>query len=100
MFTKIRWSMNFNSSYVVYITAQTRDGFRYLYYTPSATNQLGDGPYIHHGLGSGSIDGSWQTITRDLQADLKEAQPDNELEYIQGFLIRGSGMVDDIMTVK
>ncbi|MFV0436619.1 MAG: hypothetical protein ACK5PS_04410 [Desulfopila sp.] len=100
MFTTIRWSMNFSNSYVVYIAAQTRDGFRYLYYTTADSDKLGDGLFVHHGLGPESANGSWQTINRDLEHDLKEAQPDNELEYIQGFLIRGNGMVDDIMTLK
>jgi len=37
-------------------------------------------------------------MARDLERDLKDAQPDNELEAVLGFLIRGSGRVDDIRT--
>lgn len=97
-FKVIEWSMRYSEAYIVYIAAQTKDGFRYIYYTPAETDNLGTETYVHHGLGSQTTDGSWQTITRDLESDLKEAQPDNELEAVLGFLIRGSGRVDDIRT--
>ncbi len=96
----IHWSMKYNESFVIYIPVQTSDGFRYLYYTSANTDQLGDGQYIHHGLGSEAGDGLWHTFSRDLNADLKDAQPDNEMLQVDGFLIRGSGRVDDIKTVK
>ena len=51
---------------------------------------------MHHGLGSGVIDGRWRTFVRDLQADLQEAQPGVGIVEVNGFLIRGSGKVDDI----
>ena len=41
--------------------------------------KLGDSTYIHHGLGTSILDGNWNTVSRDLKNDLKEAQPDNEL---------------------
>jgi YD repeat-containing protein len=97
-FTIMEWSMRYEEGYVVYIAAQTKNGFRYIYYTPAETDQLGSGTYVHHGLGSGTQDGSWHTILRNLEDDLQEAQPDNELEAVLGFLIRGSGRVDDIRT--
>ena len=56
--------------------------------------------YVHHGLGSNSRNGSWQTFTRDLQADLQEFESDNEIISIDGFLIRGTGRVDDITTIS
>ncbi len=42
------------------------------------------------------MDGQWQTFYRDLQADLEEAQPGVTILEVNGFLIRGSGRVDDI----
>ena len=59
---------------------------------------LGDATYVHHGLGAATQNGNWHTITRNLEQDLKEAQPDNELQAILGFLIRGSGKVDGLKT--
>ncbi|MFH2122382.1 MAG: hypothetical protein ABIJ50_02720 [Pseudomonadota bacterium] len=99
-FKIIEWSMKYSESFTVYIAVQTRDGFRYLYYTPATSNSLGDETYIHHGLGTGIKDGNWHTLVRDLEHDLKEAQPENELQAVLGFLIRGSGRVDDIKTRK
>ena len=34
---------------------------------------------IKIGLDSNSKNGTWQTFTRDLEADLKQYEPDNEL---------------------
>ncbi len=96
-FKTIEWSMRYSEPFVIYIAVQTKNGFRYLYYTPAATSSLGTGTYIHHGLGN-IADGTWRSVMRDLEADLKEAEPDNELQAVLGFLIRGSGRVDDIRT--
>ena len=52
--------------------------------------------YVHHGLGSVSKNGTWQTFTRDLQADLHAGEPDNDIISVDAFLIKGSGRVDDI----
>ncbi|MGD9362935.1 MAG: fibronectin type III domain-containing protein [Desulfobacterales bacterium] len=92
----IRWSMKYSNNFYVYIDVQTTSGMRYLYYSGSENNGLGSGTYIHHGLGHDVIDGRWHTIVRDLQADLEEAQPGERILEVNGFLIRGSGKVDDI----
>jgi len=55
---------------------------------------------IKIGLGSNSKNGTWQTFTRDLEADLKAYEPDNELLTVNGFLVRGSGRVDDIAMME
>jgi YD repeat-containing protein len=99
-FPVLEWSMQYSENFTVYIAVQTLNGFRYLYYTPSASDNLGDGTYVHHGLGTTLKDGTWHTLIRDLEYDLKDAQPDNELISINAFLIRGSGKVDDIRTLR
>jgi hypothetical protein len=99
-FKVLEWSMKYSEAFTVYIAVQTKDGFRYLYYTPAASDNLGAGTYVHHGLGTSAMDGTWQSFVRDLGYDLKDAQPDNELQAVLGFLIRGSGRVDDIKTRK
>jgi hypothetical protein len=99
-FKVLEWSMRYSETFVIYVAIQSKNGFRYLQYTPVATSTLGTGTYVHHGLGTNVTDGSWHTLSRDLEADLKEAQPDNELEAVLGFLIRGSGRVDDIRIHK
>jgi hypothetical protein len=97
----IQWSMNYAEDFRIFIRVKTTDGIRFIYYTSSENSSLEDssGIYIHHGLGSSSKDGTWHTITRNLEEDLKEAQPDNEIIYIAGVYIRGSGKVDDIKTL-
>ncbi len=97
-FKTLLWSMKYNEPFTVYIAVQTKNGFRYLYYTPIASNNLGSETYVHHGLGGTTRDGAWHTLTRNLEQDLKDAQPDNELQAVLGFLIRGSGRVDGIKT--
>jgi len=98
----IRWSMNFNEVYYMYVAVETTKGSRMMQYTSGTTDKgiSSSGTYIHHGLGTDSRDGTWQTFTRDLRADLKEYESDNELISINGFLIKGSGRVDDITTIS
>jgi hypothetical protein len=102
---KIQWSMNFNEPYYIYVRISTPKGYRYLYYTPSSHNygiaEKYDAPhYIHHGLGTNSMNGTWLTFTRDLEADLKEFDPDNNITSVDGFFVRGSGQIDDIALIK
>jgi hypothetical protein len=42
------------------------------------------------------MDGQWHTVVRDLRGDLEAAQPGVTILEVNGFLIRGSGLVDDI----
>lgn len=96
----IKWSMNFNSDYILYVRLNTKDGLRYIYYTPVNYN-YGKSPipydyYIHHGLGSDSKSGTWKTFSRDLTQDLQEFEPNNTINSIDGLYIRGSGRIDDI----
>jgi len=67
------------------------------------------GTTIHHGLGDDRIKGSvwagddpmnelglWQTVTRDLQEDIWDFEPNNRLLKVNGFQVRNSGYVDGI----
>jgi len=97
--TTIRWSMKYDEDFVVYVSVATIKGHRFLYYT----NQNGSWRwkhYIHHGLGSDANDGTWRTFYRDLDADLKDVEPTNMIISVNAFLIRGSGLVDNIALNK
>ena len=98
----LKWDMESNESYTIYIRLKTTKGYRYLYYTATDVNYgVGDNiEFIHHGLGVGSIDGVWHSYSRDLEADLKEFEPDNELISVNAFLVRGSIRVDNIELVE
>ena len=88
--------MNYSEDFIVYIDVKTTKGQRYLYYEAVDQNALGKRRNVHHGLGTAAMDGQWHTFVRDLQADLAEAQPGVTILQVNGFLIRGSGRVDDI----
>ena len=88
--------MNFSENFIVYVSVETDAGHRYIYYTPDDYNNLGTDKYVHYGLGSDIIDGQWYTFIRDLRVDLENVQPGNKVLEVNGYLIRGSGMVDDI----
>ncbi|WP_161629773.1 RHS repeat protein [Desulfogranum japonicum] len=98
-FTKYSWKMQFAEDFIAAFMTQTTQGTRYIYYTPVGSDSLGTGTYVHHGLGAATMDGTWQTITRDLETDLKDAQPDNDLISVDGFYIFGNGKVDDVQAV-
>ena len=94
------WRMKAETNFNFYFAVDTQQGLRYLYYTQSnaiqptasATNER----YIATGLGRNSIDGTWRTYQRDLQADLETAQPGNTLIAVHGILVRGSIGLDDV----
>jgi hypothetical protein len=96
----IEWSMNYTEAFTIYIEVQTTNGHRYLVYTPRDDNRGIRGEYIRLGVGANMSDGSWHTITRDIQADIHTAEPDNNLVAIESFIIRGSGLLDDIRTLS
>ena len=98
--------MKYDEDFVVYISVDTQKGHRFLYYD----NRESDGGwisdvisghdidsrYVHYGLGTEASDGTWRTFRRNLEEDLKEVEPDNAIVSVNAFLIRGSGLVDDI----
>jgi len=95
----ISWSMNFNENFSVYIATQTTNGARYFNYERRDEDRGKIGNYIRFGLGSNTADGTWKTIRRNLENDLHQFEPENNLIEINAFLIRGSGKVDDIKTM-
>ena len=92
----IEWSMKTGEYYSINIEVLTSSGFRYLRYKPEDTDVLGSGTMVEYGLGSATKNNQWYTFTRDLQQDLKDAQPDNTILEVNAFLLRGSGRIDDI----
>jgi hypothetical protein len=96
----IQWSMKYSANFVVYIDVQTTSGHRYLYYAPLDYDALGSGEYVGHGLGNDVTDGGWHTFVRDLKLDLDKAQPGIKILKVNGFKIRGSGKVDDIILLN
>ncbi len=86
----------------IYVLIDTKEGQRKLFYrTDTANRGLKHGFIggIHHGLGTSISNESWRTITRDLESDLKDAEPDNELTAVNGLIHNGGAgnRIDDII---
>ncbi len=113
----IEWKMNYDEDYTFYLSLETTQGHRYLYYTASDfddldTNfdysdaeindaEIDENEYIHHGLNEETQDGEWHTISRNYVEDLQDAQPGNTVISADAFLIRGSGLVvDELKALK
>lgn len=97
----VQWSMKYSGNFTVYVVVTLADGTsRNLSYTAANSNLLllSNGNSIEHGLGYESKNGTWQTFTRDIVADLNEAPEfsDATIISVDRFLIRGNGMADDI----
>jgi len=56
--------------------------------------------YVSCGLSDTMRDGDWHTLTRDLEADLKAAVPNVELQAVDYFQIRMDGRIDDIQLLN
>ncbi len=96
---KLQWSMKYDEDFRIYVSILTEKGNRYLTYTNQSTDNKGKirGGKVHYGLGEDSIDGTWHTFTRDLEEDWSTYEPDNPIISVNGFFIRGSGYIDDII---
>ena len=96
----IKWSMNYTNSFIIYISVETTNGHRYIVYTARDDDRGLNGEYIRLGLGADANNGTWKTFTRNLASDIEGAEAGNELISIDAFLIKGSGLVDDIETLQ
>ena len=100
------WSMKYSNDFKFFIRVRTSNlgSNVYLEYTPENINRghytAGANTYLHNGLGAGVNDGTWKTFTRNVKTDLERLLPNDTLEAIIGFSVRGSGLIDDIMTFK
>ena len=96
-----QWSFCFNISYTfVWHVTDTLGAHHTLTYVNSELNNLAAEP-VQHGLGTGSADGRWHTVTRDLQLDLREGAGNVGLTIreVDGFEVGmnvGSGCVDNL----
>jgi len=89
------WQMKYSEDFVIFISLDTRLGKRYLIYTPGSKNG-----YMQYGLGSEATSGTWQRYSRNLEDDLKYFDNRNSIVKVNSFVIRGSGSVDNIKTIK
>ena len=100
--TLLTWSMKYDEPFRIYIPITTEQGNRYLTYTNQSVDAQGKirGGKVNHGLGEDSINGEWHTYTRDLASDWNTFEPDNPFVSVNGFFIKGSGYIDDVMVTS
>jgi len=91
----LSWEMNFNEDFVIIVEVQTQKGKRYLIYTPGEKKS-----YLQYGLGEDSSSGGWKKYQRNLEDDLHYFERDNEIVSIEAFVIRGTGLLDNIEVTK
>jgi len=93
----LKWSMKFSEKFKITVYLSTQKGLRTLFYDYRNYDKgLYKTKYIKIGLGSKSRKGTWQSFSRNIEADLKKYEPDNELLSINGFKVQGSGRIDDV----
>ncbi|CAH9050506.1 hypothetical protein PSECIP111951_00206 [Pseudoalteromonas holothuriae] len=92
----ISWDMKYAEAYTVFISVNTTAGHRYItYYAGDKAPHL-SGQYASHYLSTTTTNGQWQSITRDLQADLAAVEPNVTITNINAFLVRGSGKIAEV----
>ena len=92
----ISWRMRVSEPYAIFVEVETTAGLRWLKYDYKNYDSLGSGWWVHHGLGSQTINGRWQSLARNLQADLSETQPGVQILSVKRILVHASGRFDDI----
>ena len=91
----LQWEMNYREDFVIMIGMHTLKGKRYLIYTSGDKDS-----YLQYGLGADSTSGQWKKYSRNLQEDLEHSDRYNKIMSIDSFVIKGSGMVDNIKMIK
>ena len=90
-----QWEMNYHEDFVIMIGMHTLKGKRYLIYTSGDKDS-----YLQYGLGADSTSGQWKQYRRNLQEDLEHSDRYNKIISVDSFVIKGSGMVDNIKMIK
>ena len=95
------WSMKMKEPYQIILFANTEKGIRYLYFSPDKNlNVLNDSQYIHVDLNTSSMNGKWINSSFDISSRIKSYEADNKLLSINGCIIRGSGLIDNVELIS
>lgn len=84
------WEMNYLEDFVILVVVNTIEGKRHLIYTPGGENS-----YLQYGLNK-IKNGKWKKYSRNLEKDLQIYENDNKILDIKYFVIKGSGLIDNI----
>ena len=86
----LTWEMNYVEDFVILIVLDTIKGKRHLIYTAGKGKS-----YLQYGLNTTEY-GTWQKYRRNLEKDLQIYERENRIIDIQDFVIKGSGLIDNI----
>jgi hypothetical protein len=91
-------SLKLNSldSFIINVRLDTELGARYIRYKNTDSNPSKRRSTIDVGLGENIANGNWQSINRNLQADLESADPGNRITAVHGLLVRGILKLDEV----
>ena len=88
------WDMKYSEDFVIMIGLNTIKGKRYLLYTPGDENS-----YLQYGLGKDTKLEQWKHYSRNLEEDLRRFDASNRIINLNNFVIKGSGLLDNIKMV-
>ncbi|RMH44280.1 MAG: hypothetical protein D6694_05985, partial [Gammaproteobacteria bacterium] len=90
--------LKLTGSFVFYIKVDTNVGITYLTYNTATTSPGSNGAYAFLPLPDPNInDGTWKTFTVDVQSELKRVFPSGSVYEVEGFLIRGTATMDNLV---
>ena len=91
----IKWEMKTTEGFILDVFVNTSQGERILRYNDANNNGI-DGDVLFYGLGYTPTNGTWNTIIRDLERDLKNLEQNNHLLSVQSFHVRANAKIDNI----
>ena len=91
----LQWEMQYSKNYLILIRINTIKGIRTLIYSSKTREKL-----FQYKLGEHTISSQWRQYTRNIQKDLQQYEPDNQLLSLKSFVIRGNGKIDNIQLLE
>jgi len=93
----LEWRMKFSEKFRIGVYTQTQKGLRILFYDYKNRDKgFYKKRYIRIGLGKKSMNNVSQKFSRNLDADLKKYEPDNQIISVNGFKVQGSGTIESL----
>ena len=94
----VQWKMKTSTRGCIYVVLSTTLGTRSMNYGPYLDTAQ-SGIYIRYSLGREMADSNWHTFTRNLENDLHNFEPENDIVSIRYIVARGNISIDDVFFV-
>jgi len=93
--TVLHWELKYEEDFIIIVALETQQGKRFLIYTTGDKDS-----YLQYGLSKEVVKGKWMKYSRNLQEDLQKFDPYNRIVSVNNFVIKGSGLLDNISLTK